>query len=98
MPDDRRIDPTTIARLFHTVSFPDPDNTRITKKTLELVSEYIRLFMDEAIVRADEYRVEEKKRLTDSYETGEGVGLVEGGGVLDVKHLEAIAGLLVLDF
>lgn len=47
-----------IARLFKSLSFKN-DNTRITKKTLELSSEYIRLFIHEALLRSNEARIAE---------------------------------------
>lgn len=96
--DEPRIDTVTIARLFHSVAFPD--QTRITKKTLQLVSEYTRLFTEEAIVRANDYRVEEKRQLAKSYRTEESGDKepANDDGSLDARHLEAIAGLLVLDF
>ncbi|QPG75704.1 hypothetical protein FOA43_003063 [Brettanomyces nanus] len=103
MSEEIKIDPTTIARLFHTVSFSDSENIRITKKTLALVSEYAKLFTDEAIVRSNEYRLEERRRLANSYQTDTNEisttnEAAPTGGALDAKHLEAIAGLLVLDF
>ena len=49
---------TTIARLFKELSFKDPQ-TRITLSTLELSSEYIKLFINEAIIRANEERIDE---------------------------------------
>lgn len=47
-----------IARLFKSLSFKN-ENTRITKKTLELSSEYIRLFIHEALLRSNEARIGE---------------------------------------
>ncbi|VUG18726.1 DEBR0S4_00848g1_1 [Brettanomyces bruxellensis] len=94
-----RIEPATIGRLFQAVAFPDPDNTRITKKTLDMVSEYIELFTEEAITRANQCRIEQEQQVARNYEVEAGEEKkVQDGGVIDSRHLEAIAGLLVLDF
>lgn len=53
----------TIARLFQTVAFRN-ENTRITQKTLQLSSEYIKLFINEAMVRSNEERLVEGDSLT----------------------------------
>lgn len=48
----------TISRLFHGVAFKNED-TRISEKTLQLSGQYIRLFINEAIMRANEQRISE---------------------------------------
>ncbi|EMG49216.1 hypothetical protein G210_0079 [Candida maltosa Xu316] len=55
---DRSIPVNTIARLFKDISFKDP-STRITSTTLELCGEYIKLFINEAIIRSNDERVDE---------------------------------------
>lgn len=50
------ISSTTIARIFRELSFKN-DSTRITLSTLELSSEYIKLFINEAIIRSNEERL-----------------------------------------
>ncbi|ODV82748.1 hypothetical protein CANARDRAFT_204564 [[Candida] arabinofermentans NRRL YB-2248] len=96
----------TIARLFKTVSFSSPD-TKITTKTLQLVTEYIRLFTSEAILRANEQRIQESRKESNRYNITGGAVDEDGNnqettekedGVLDTKDLEIIAGLLTLDF
>ncbi|ODV98519.1 hypothetical protein PACTADRAFT_31908 [Pachysolen tannophilus NRRL Y-2460] len=49
---------TALARIFHTVAFENGD-TRITNRTLELSAEYLRMFTREAILRANEVRIQE---------------------------------------
>lgn len=51
------ISPATVARVFHEVSFKN--NTRIAASTVALSAEYIRLFVHEAIVRANAQRLAE---------------------------------------
>lgn len=48
----------TLARIFQDVSFRK-ENTRITSNTLKLSSEYIRLFIKEALIRSNEERLKE---------------------------------------
>ncbi|OBA19639.1 hypothetical protein METBIDRAFT_46243 [Metschnikowia bicuspidata var. bicuspidata NRRL YB-4993] len=50
--------PTTIARVFSEVSFSNA-STRITSSAVALSAEYIRLFVREAILRANAQRLEE---------------------------------------
>ncbi|CAI5756226.1 unnamed protein product [Candida verbasci] len=50
----------TIARIFKELSFKNKD-TRITLNTLESSSEYIKLFINEAILRSNEIRIEEEE-------------------------------------
>ncbi|KAG7695625.1 hypothetical protein KL932_002120 [Ogataea haglerorum] len=94
-----RIDATTIARLFHTVAFDDK-SIKISHKTLLLVSEYIRLFASEAIVRSNVERLEERQRDTERYrvDVDDRADEKQQDAVLDTRHLEAVAGLLTLDF
>ena len=64
-----------------------------------MVSEYIELFTEEAITRANQYRIEQEKQMARNFEVEAGNGKgAQDGGVIDSGHLEAIAGLLVLDF
>lgn len=49
---------TTIARIFQEVAFKNED-TRITLSTLDKVSEYTRLFVNEAVLRSNEARIQE---------------------------------------
>lgn len=49
----------TIARLFKNVAFQN-ESTKISTKSLDLVSEYIRLFTQEAILRSNEERLAEE--------------------------------------
>ncbi|RCK66025.1 hypothetical protein Cantr_01690 [Candida viswanathii] len=67
-PEQPQIPIKTIARLFKELSFTTPESTRITLSTLELSSEYIKLFINEAIIRANEERVDE----------GDALGKVDG--------------------
>lgn len=114
----------TIARIFNEVSFKN-EETRITLSTLELASEYIRLFINEAVIRSNEERLLEG----DSLNKVDGIDNVQGGtaddfddentdgidppvdehtqintnvnlsnDTLDSRHLEKVAGILVLDF
>lgn len=46
----------TIARIFENLSFKSKD-TKITANTLKLSSEYIRLFINEALIRSNEERL-----------------------------------------
>ena len=50
------ISSTTIARIFRELSFKQ-NTTRITLSTLELSSQYIQLFINEAIIRSNEERI-----------------------------------------
>ncbi|KAK6198518.1 CENP-S associating centromere protein X-domain-containing protein [Scheffersomyces amazonensis] len=52
----------TIARIFREISFKN-DNTRITQTALELSSQYISLFINEAILRSNEERIVEGDEL-----------------------------------
>ncbi|EER30432.1 predicted protein [Candida tropicalis MYA-3404] len=56
--NEQEIPLKTIARIFKELSFKS-SNTRITLSTLELSSEYIKLFINEAIIRANEERLDE---------------------------------------
>lgn len=56
--DQPQIPLKTIARLFKELSFKS-SNTRITLSSLELSGEYIKLFINEAILRANEERLDE---------------------------------------
>ncbi|OWB73331.1 hypothetical protein B5S31_g3069 [[Candida] boidinii] len=64
--DIAKIDSMTVARLFNTASFIEKD-TKITSKTLKSVSEYLRLFTCEAIVRANEKRIIDQKFNSNRY-------------------------------
>jgi hypothetical protein len=61
--EETKISIDTIARIFQEKSFTKPD-TKIAKSTLKLTSEYIHLFINEAIVRANEQRLLEGDSLT----------------------------------
>lgn len=52
----------TIARAFAEVSFKNPDS-RITANTLKLSAEYIKLFINEAVLRSNEERINEGNSL-----------------------------------
>lgn len=59
---DAMIPISTIARIFKEVSFKD-EKTRITQNTLHLSTEYIKLFINEAIIRSNEERIVEGNTL-----------------------------------
>ncbi|EGW33714.1 uncharacterized protein SPAPADRAFT_59080 [Spathaspora passalidarum NRRL Y-27907] len=61
--DTPTIPVATIARIFRELSFKN-DSTRITMDTLELSSEYIKLFINEAIIRSNQERLDEGDSLT----------------------------------
>lgn len=61
--DSSGIPIATIARLFQTSAFKN-EKTRITQKTLQLSSEYIKLFINEALIRSNEERLAEGDSLT----------------------------------
>lgn len=92
--EETKIPITTLSRLFQTAVF-EHDDTRITQQTLELSSEYLKMFIREAILRANEVR-ENPKDATE--ENGAALQNQLISDVLDTQHLEEIAGLLVLDF
>lgn len=52
------LSPTTVARAFHETAFKKP-NTRITDTAMALSTEYLRLFINEAVLRANEERAKE---------------------------------------
>lgn len=52
------ISSATVARVFHELSFKS-DHTRIASSSLALSSEYIRLFVQEAILRSNAQRLAE---------------------------------------
>lgn len=93
----------TIARLFHTVSFSEKD-TRISAKTMQMSTKYLEMFTREAIVRCNDERVNESRETSDRYRVKlEGEEVAPSSEVieqneLDSRHLEKVAGLLVLDF
>lgn len=63
MSDQRQIaELKTISRLFHQVAFKN-EATRMNLKTLQLSYQYIRLFINEAIARSNEQRLEEAGKL-----------------------------------
>lgn len=53
------IPPETVARLFQEEAFRRP-NTRISAKAVALCTEYLRLFVEEAVLRANEQRKAEE--------------------------------------
>mmetsp|Transcript_2534 Transcript_2534/g.2470 ORF Transcript_2534/g.2470 Transcript_2534/m.2470 type:complete len:153 (+) Transcript_2534:88-546(+) len=61
--DSANIPIATIARLFQSTAFKN-EKTRITQKTLQLSSEYIKLFINEALIRSNEERLAEGDSLT----------------------------------
>ncbi|GMM37935.1 hypothetical protein DASC09_052600 [Saccharomycopsis crataegensis] len=95
----------TIARIFNTLVFQKQQlagsdsntsknkksnsNVRITKNTVHLVNEYLKIFATEAILRSKEQK-DQKDQEEGQFEDVE--------QILDVQDLEAVAGLLVLDF
>lgn len=82
----------TLARLIQTtIQLNDKENAnniRITLNTVKLVNEYLRIFTTECILRSNDHRLNERAENSD----------VEFESKLDVDDLQAIAGLLVLDF
>lgn len=58
MSEHDTINGKTISRLFHQVAFKNGD-TRLSEKSLQLSSQYIRLFINEAIQRSNDERVAE---------------------------------------
>ena len=94
--EETRIPLNTLARIFETAAFEHKE-TKITEQALELSSEYLRMFVREAILRANEDRENPKEQ--DKVKGDNGIvqnQLIDD--VLDTQHLENIAGLLVLDF
>ncbi|CCH44204.1 hypothetical protein BN7_3763 [Wickerhamomyces ciferrii] len=93
--EETKIPITTLSRLFQTAVFEHEDS-KITQQTLELSSEYLKMFIREAILRANDVRENPK----DAINKGDSDALQNQliGDVLDAQHLEEIAGLLVLDF
>lgn len=93
----------TIARLFHTVSFSESD-TRISAKTMQMSTKYLEMFTREAIIRCNDERVSESHETSDRYRVkleGDESNLKSEEieqNELDSRHLEKVAGLLVLDF
>lgn len=57
------ISPATVARVFHELSFKN-ESTRISASTVTLSAEYIRLFVQEAILRANTQRLVENPPAT----------------------------------
>ncbi len=94
--EETKIPITTLSRLFQTAVF-EHDDTRITQQTLELSSEYLKMFIREAILRANEVR-ENPKDIEEKETDGAALQNQLISDVLDTQHLEEIAGLLVLDF
>ncbi|CDK29258.1 unnamed protein product [Kuraishia capsulata CBS 1993] len=56
-----------LARLFQTAAFED-DATRISSKTVECCTEYLRLFVKEAVIRSNEARIHEELETEDRFE------------------------------
>ena len=75
----------TILRTFTSLSFEHPE-TRISAAALKGSGEYLRIFAREAVWRS------EQQRQRDSGSGG------PANKVLEVRHLEKIAGTMVLDF
>jgi hypothetical protein len=92
MTEETKIPLTTLKRLFQTAVF-EHDDTRITEQALELSSEYLRMFIREAVLRANEARVGTSNDDDNGVVTEQLVS-----DVLDTQHLDEIAGLLLLDF
>lgn len=95
-----------LARLFHTIAF-EKEDTRITQKSLQLTTEYLKMFTREAILRANEVRLKEAgtraieldvQLALDNNQEAEGSNEELVQDVLDARHLRDIAGLLILDF
>lgn len=71
------IPPETVARVFQEVAFRRP-NTRISSKAVALSTEYLRLFVEEAVLRANEQRKTEEPSSTvdgiDNVDNGDNEG------------------------
>ncbi|CEP23340.1 unnamed protein product [Cyberlindnera jadinii] len=92
MTDETTIPLNTLSRLFHVAVF-EHDDTRITQQTLEMSAEYLRMFIREAVLRANETRISRAQGGEDSAVTEQPVS-----DVLDTRDLDDIAGMMVLDF
>lgn len=61
--DTKSVQAATIARIFREIAFKN-DETKITVNALALASEYIKLFVNEAIIRSNDERLLEGDSLT----------------------------------
>lgn len=137
--EETNISVTTIARIFREIGFKNAD-TLIMLSTLKLSAEYIRLFVNEAIIRANEERILEGDSLSkvdgiDNVESASDANIevdaeaedeiiedddiddldpediqdsdtqrqlkvaeTNNNDTLDSRHLQKIAGVLILDF
>lgn len=59
---DSLVNLKTISRLFHGVAFKN-EETRISENTLQMSAQYIRLFINEAIMRSNEVRIAEGQEI-----------------------------------
>lgn len=100
-PQESTYIPQTVVRIMSTASFEHAD-TKISSTALKASIEYIRVFTREAI-----WRSEENRRITEALENQEeqltavNTNINANSSatlVLNVKHLEAIAPNLLLDF
>ncbi|ODV63670.1 CENP-X/MHF2 family protein ASCRUDRAFT_73480 [Ascoidea rubescens DSM 1968] len=87
----------TIARLFQTLVFNKDDHVKISKATLLIAAEYLRLFTTEAVHRANQNRLNDIELSKRNNSLLDDSSNHLDNNVLDVKDLEAIAGLLILD-
>lgn len=80
-PETTLLNLKTISRTFHELCFKE--NTRITEKTLQLAGQYIQLFINEAIVRSNDERLNEiaNKGQVDGIDNVESVKNKEHGEV-----------------
>lgn len=88
-----QLEVATVSRIFRDLSFQNSD-TKITEKTLKLSSEYIHLFINEAIVRSKEERLNEMNAINNDDDTMTRYHDI----TLDSTVLAKVAGILILDF
>lgn len=72
MTEEDLVNLTTISRIFHEICFQNED-TRMTQKSLQLSAQYIRLFVNEAIIRSND----ERKLEGDKMEKVDGIDNIE---------------------
>lgn len=89
----------TLARIFHDEAFQE-DGTQIDAPLLALLAEYIRLFVLEAVIRANEERLQDFSESVDGIDNivGDQVVPLKPSDAIDTRHLAKVTGLLVLDF
>lgn len=72
------IPPATVARVFKDVSF-QRDTTRVSASTVALSAEYLRLFVREAILRANAQRLEDQPTKIDGIDNVAAANAVDDG-------------------